>query len=148
MSIVASFQNAPKAELEEAVKEWARTQKYNASGACFVKGRNNNPILHINPAGDWQQGGFDADAGLTGRKLAVDNYGPRIPVGGGPSGNTCPRCESQRAQRTSVRRMPWLSSSRVPTFSATAGSVKEGQPLPESNLASDVKSTTPQARQR
>lgn len=82
-SIVASFQHASKAELEEAVKEWARTQQYNASGACFVKGRNSNPALHINPAGDWQQGGFDADAGLTGRKLAVDSYGPRIPMGGG-----------------------------------------------------------------
>lgn len=82
-SIVASFQNVSKTELEEAVKGWARTQKYNLSGACFVKGRNSNPGLYINPAGDWQQGGFDADAGLTGRKLAVDNYGPRIPVGGG-----------------------------------------------------------------
>lgn len=82
-SIVASFQNVSKTELEEAVKGWARTQKYNLSGACFVKGRNSNPDLYINPAGDWQQGGFDADAGLTGRKLAVDNYGPRIPVGGG-----------------------------------------------------------------
>jgi len=39
--------------------------------------------LHANPAGDWYQGGFDADAGLTGRKLVVDNYGPRIPIGGG-----------------------------------------------------------------
>ena len=83
LSIVASFQNAKKAELEEAVKEWARAQEYNATGACFVKGRNDNPELHINPAGDWSLGGFDADAGLTGRKLAVDNYGPRIPIGGG-----------------------------------------------------------------
>ena len=33
--------------------------------------------------GDWNQGGFDADAGLTGRKLVVDNYGPRVPIGGG-----------------------------------------------------------------
>ncbi len=80
-SIVASFQNAPKAELEAAVQEWARTQHY--VSACFVKGRNSNPTLHINPAGDWHQGGFDADAGLTGRKLVVDNYGPRIPIGGG-----------------------------------------------------------------
>lgn len=78
---MASFQHALKAELEEAVKGWARTQKY--VSACFSKYRNSNPVLHINPAGDWQVGGFDADAGLTGRKLAVDNYGPRIPIGGG-----------------------------------------------------------------
>lgn len=80
-SIVASFQHAPHDELEEAVREWARTQGY--VSACFVKGRNCNPRLHINPAGDWDQGGFDADAGLTGRKLIVDNYGPRVPIGGG-----------------------------------------------------------------
>lgn len=81
VAIVASFQHAPKAELEAAVKRWARRQKN--TGPYFVKYRNNNPILHINPAGDWSQGGFDADAGLTGRKLVVDNYGPRIPIGGG-----------------------------------------------------------------
>lgn len=70
VSIVASFQHAPQRELEAAVKEWA-------------VGREGDPVFHINPAGDWGQGGFDADAGLTGRKLAVDNYGPRIPLGGG-----------------------------------------------------------------
>lgn len=75
VSIVASFQHAPHDELEAAVKKWA--------SGYFVKYRNSNPTLHINPAGDWEIGGFDADAGLTGRKLAVDNYGPRIPVGGG-----------------------------------------------------------------
>lgn len=79
--IVASFQNAPHDELEQAVKDWARTQKY--VSACFVKYRNVNPKLHINPAGDWLVGGFDADAGLTGRKLIVDSYGPSIPIGGG-----------------------------------------------------------------
>jgi len=36
-----------------------------------------------NPNGDWFIGGFNADTGLTGRKLAVDNYGPNIPIGGG-----------------------------------------------------------------
>ena len=36
-----------------------------------------------NPNGSWTIGGFAADTGLTGRKLAVDNYGPNIPVGGG-----------------------------------------------------------------
>ena len=71
-SIVASFQNAPKADLESLVRE-------------FIKNNNleGKLELHINPAGDWHQGGFDADTGLTGRKLIVDNYGPRIAIGGG-----------------------------------------------------------------
>ncbi len=81
VSIVASFQHAAHADLEAAVKEWAKTQQY--VNPYFVKYRNDNPTLHINPAGDWQVGGFDADTGLTGRKLVVDNYGPRIPIGGG-----------------------------------------------------------------
>ena len=81
VQIVASFQNAPQKELMNAVKEWARTQNY--VNKCFVKGRSDNPVVHANPAGDWNIGGFDADAGLTGRKLIVDNYGPRIPIGGG-----------------------------------------------------------------
>lgn len=81
VAIVASFQHAAHDDLEAAVKEWAKTQTY--VNPCFVKYRNDNPVLHINPTGDWQVGGFDADAGLTGRKLVVDNYGPRIPVGGG-----------------------------------------------------------------
>ena len=81
VSIVASFQNAPKEELEEAVKLWARKQ--GRVSACFVKYRNSNPTLFINSAGDWNIGGLDADTGLTGRKLIVDNYGPRIPIGGG-----------------------------------------------------------------
>lgn len=80
-AIVASFQHANHDELKEAVKSWAGTQKY--TNKCFVKCRNSNPVLHINPAGDWQVGGFEADAGLTGRKLVVDNYGPRVAVGGG-----------------------------------------------------------------
>ncbi|MFA6307562.1 MAG: methionine adenosyltransferase [Patescibacteria group bacterium] len=39
--------------------------------------------LFINPAGPFVQGGFEADTGLTGRKITADNYGPQIPVGGG-----------------------------------------------------------------
>lgn len=84
IAIVASFQHAPHQELEAAVKEWARTQvSQYVKTSYFVKGRNSNPTLHINPAGDWEIGEFEADAGLTGRKLVVDNYGPRIPIGGG-----------------------------------------------------------------
>ena len=71
-SIVASFQNAPHDELEALVREFVA--KNNLTGKLE---------LHINPAGDWSQGGFDADTGLTGRKLIVDNYGPRVAIGGG-----------------------------------------------------------------
>lgn len=39
--------------------------------------------IHINPCGIFEIGGFAGDTGLTGRKIAVDNYGPQIPVGGG-----------------------------------------------------------------
>jgi len=74
--VVASFQHAVHDELKAAVGEWIRTQDY-------VQSDGRDVSLHINPTGDWAQGGFDADTGLTGRKLVVDNYGPRIPIGGG-----------------------------------------------------------------
>ena len=37
----------------------------------------------VNPTGRFFQGGFDADTGLTGRKIMVDTYGGLIPHGGG-----------------------------------------------------------------
>jgi len=37
----------------------------------------------VNPTGNFVQGGFEADTGLTGRKLMVDTYGGLIPHGGG-----------------------------------------------------------------
>lgn len=74
ISIVASFQNAGHDELMIAVRDWLKIEK---------PSQNSNINFHINPAGDWQIGGFEADAGLTGRKLIVDNYGPHIPIGGG-----------------------------------------------------------------
>jgi S-adenosylmethionine synthetase len=72
VAVVASFQHAPSGELRAAVQDWLRDK----DAVDDVK-------IHANPAGDWTLGGFDADAGLTGRKLAVDNYGPHIPIGGG-----------------------------------------------------------------
>lgn len=76
-SIVASFQHAQGQTLRMAVEEWLDQV------ALGLASSSEELAIHANPAGDWDIGGFDADAGLTGRKLAVDNYGPRIPVGGG-----------------------------------------------------------------
>jgi S-adenosylmethionine synthetase len=72
ISVVASFQHAPATELKKAVLTWL--ENYN---------KVETVAIYCNPSGDWDQGGFDADAGLTGRKLIVDNYGPRISIGGG-----------------------------------------------------------------
>ena len=74
-SLVASFQNAPSDKLAVAVQQWIKSEAL-AQPAQKIE-------LHINPAGDWVVGGFEADTGLTGRKLIVDNYGPRVPIGGG-----------------------------------------------------------------
>lgn len=71
-SIVASFQNVSSKILKQLVEEFIK--KYQLTGKLE---------LHLNPAGDWNQGGFDADTGLTGRKLIVDNYGPGVAIGGG-----------------------------------------------------------------
>ena len=72
LRVVCSFQNAPSDKLQQLVMEY-----FEDYPEYFIE------ALHCNPAGDWNIGGFTADAGLTGRKLAIDNYGPRVPLGGG-----------------------------------------------------------------
>jgi len=71
VTAVASFQNAKAKDLEELIYQYFKETNFKVTKT------------HCNPAGDWNIGGFEADAGLTGRKLAVDNYGPRVPLGGG-----------------------------------------------------------------
>lgn len=65
-TVVASFQHTKNEELLKLVQGIIKAEEY-----------------LINPAGEWAQGGFDADTGLSGRKLIVDNYGPEISIGGG-----------------------------------------------------------------
>ena len=74
-AVVASFQNAPALDLFHRVEEWLAEMGHEDPAGTVD--------IHCNPAGDWSVGGFDADTGLTGRKLVVDNYGPRVPIGGG-----------------------------------------------------------------
>jgi len=65
-TVVVSFQNTKRAELEKLVRQEIKAERY-----------------LINPAGDWELGGLEADSGLSGRKLVVDAYGPNVPIGGG-----------------------------------------------------------------
>ena len=87
LRVVCSFQSAPADELQKLVMEYFEDfPQYHIEA------------LHCNPAGDWNIGGFTADAGLTGRKLAVDNYGPRVPLGGGAfSGKDCTKVDRSAA---------------------------------------------------
>lgn len=71
-AVVASFQNTKKNALEDMIRSWINNHPHSSKVNIFA-----------NPAGDWDIGGFDSDTGLTGRKIAVDSYGPRIPIGGG-----------------------------------------------------------------
>lgn len=71
-AIVASWANVKQADLKELVLEWVKANELDEPEQ-----------LHINPAGDWDISGFEADTGLSGRKIVIDNYGPRVPIGGG-----------------------------------------------------------------
>lgn len=73
VAVVASFCGFPTPELKRMVREWVKLQQP----------EDTSVVYHINPAGEWDVGGFDADTGLTGRKLVVDCYGPRVAMGGG-----------------------------------------------------------------
>lgn len=66
LAVVASFQNSKSNDLEKLVRGLIKADRY-----------------FINPAGEWNIGGLDADSGLSGRKLVIDNYGPYVPIGGG-----------------------------------------------------------------
>lgn len=65
-TVVVSFQNSKNVDLLPLVQKIITAKEY-----------------LINPAGEWDLGGFDADTGLSGRKLIVDNYGPEHTIGGG-----------------------------------------------------------------
>ena len=55
----------------------------------------------INPSGSFVLGGFEADTGLTGRKLMVDTYGGLVPHGGGAlSGKDCTKVDRSGAYMT------------------------------------------------
>ena len=78
--IVVSFQHAPEVDptdLSELV--WRDVILSALKGMPY----DDSLELILNPGGHFVLGGPDADTGLTGRKLAVDAYGPFVPTGGG-----------------------------------------------------------------
>lgn len=106
-NVVASWAHVPHAQLETLVHEWALTTNCELARAH----------LHINPAGDWSMSGFDADSGLSGRKIVIDNYGPRVPVGGGSfsgkDGTKVDRSAAYKARQKAVQLLRERSAHEV-----------------------------------
>lgn len=133
-SVVASFQNVSRAGLDKLVREFIKNEKLPG-----------DPELHLNPAGDWNQGGFEADTGLTGRKLIVDNYGPRIPIGGGAFSGKDPskvdRSAAYMARRIAVDYLRARGAHEV--FVRLAYAIGHDQPLERTVIVDGVAEQIP-----
>lgn len=87
--------------------------------------------LTVNGTGKFVQGGFDADTGLTGRKIVNDAYGPQVPVGGGAFSGKDPskvdRSAAYMARKIAVDLLKKFKASEVTT--KIAYSIGIAQPL-------------------
>ncbi len=122
ISVVASFQNVPKNKLEKLVRSIIKADKY-----------------YINPAGDWKIGGFDADSGLTGRKLVIDAYGPNVPVGGGSfSGKDATKVDRSGAYMVRKIAVDYLKKYKArEVFVKLAYAIGEEKPLMKEVIVDD-----------
>ncbi len=77
ITALTSTQHAEEAELEQ-IRADLTEHLFPA-----VLGDLSGIEILVNPTGRFVQGGFEADAGLTGRKIMVDSYGGLMPHGGG-----------------------------------------------------------------
>lgn len=78
-TVLISTQHSSSIKLEEIKKEVTKKIIY---PLLSLVERKSVKIL-VNPTGKFVAGGFEADTGLTGRKIMVDTYGGLIPHGGG-----------------------------------------------------------------
>ena len=93
-TVVVSAQHEPEVsqkELREVVYQLILVP-------ALGKYLDQNTGVLINPSGSFVLGGFEADTGLTGRKLMVDTYGSLVPHGGGAlSGKDCTKVDRSGA---------------------------------------------------
>ena len=80
ISVVISCQHEEDKSLDDLRRE---VMEYVVMPALRELPPDEETELLINPSGRFVLGGFEADTGLTGRKLMVDTYGGLIPHGGG-----------------------------------------------------------------
>lgn len=93
-TVVVSTQHEP----EVSQKELREAVYHRILVPALGKYLDQNTGVLINPNGSFVLGGFDADTGLTGRKLMVDTYGGLVPHGGGAlSGKDCTKVDRSGA---------------------------------------------------
>ena len=78
-TVLVSTQHLPNISQKKIKKEI--TEK--VIWPLLSKDEKKNAKILVNPTGQFIAGGFEADTGLTGRKIMVDTYGGLIPHGGG-----------------------------------------------------------------
>jgi S-adenosylmethionine synthetase len=75
--------NGPAIELHRAVLSVLKNELATAATAIPGFDPAVPDEVHVNGAGNFEVGGPEGDNGLSGKKLVVDAYGPRVPIGGG-----------------------------------------------------------------
>lgn len=78
------------------------------------------PTVIVNPSGSFVLGGPKADAGLTGRKIVVDQYGGVAPVGGGALSGKDPT----KVDRSGAYAARWVARSIVDAGLAVRAQVR------------------------
>lgn len=109
----------------------------------------------LNGAGDFIVGGPEGDNGLSGKKLAVDFYGPEIPIGGGAICGKDPhkvdvagafrarelalRLMKKRGGNAVMVRLGWTPGDAAPAFreAESVDSLGLARPIPDSALPSE-----------
>ena len=70
-------------ELHRAIRQAVRDELAECAGAIPGFAPELPDQFTVNGAGNFEVGGPEGDNGLSGKKLVVDAYGPRVPIGGG-----------------------------------------------------------------
>ncbi len=119
--------------------------------------------LMLNANGPMVHAGSDGDNGQTGRKLAMDFYGPRIPIGGGALsgkhlthidriGGYAAREAALRAVRSGASeclvRLAWAPNRPEPLDCATTWPAEAGGKRPGSSITARSPSATTRVRSR
>ena len=105
-TIVVSVQHAPNAP-EDKLRELVNQVVHQAVGRADMWQPTSK--LLVNPSGRFVLGGPAADTGLTGRKLAVDQYGPAAHIGGGALSGK----DASKVDRSGAYAARWIARNLV-----------------------------------